>query len=104
MGVSRIGIVTTHLIPNVMGPLTVIATFGVAEAILVEAGLSFLGLGVRPPTPSWGEMVSAAQSANILLNAPWVWMPPAALIGITVLAVNFVGDGLRDALDPKGSR
>ena len=84
--------------------VAVVGTFGVATAILIEAGLSFLGLGVRPPTASWGQMVGLAQDPNVLVNQPWIWVPPSIAIGLTVLAVNFVGDGLREALDPRGER
>lgn len=93
-----------HLLPNVLGPLTVAATFYMAMAILLEASLSFLGLGVKPPAPSWGNMVSLATNANVLQNMPWVWVPAAVAIALVVLAINFVGDGLRDAVDPRGLR
>jgi peptide/nickel transport system permease protein len=96
--------VTDHLLPNLLGPLSVVGTFGVANAILMEAGLSFLGLGVRPPTASWGQMVNAAQSPEVLLNRLWIWVPPSVAIALTVLAINFIGDGLRDAVDPRSSR
>jgi len=85
----------------VLAPLTVTVTFQVAFAVLLEAALSFLGLGVRPPQPSWGSMLSDAQSVVILESMPWLWLPPGLAIAITVLAINFVGDGLRDALDPR---
>lgn len=101
VGVSRRGIIVRHLLPNLLGPLSVVATFGVASAIITEAGLSFLGLGVRPPTSSWGQMVNSAQSLDVLLNRTWLWIPPSAAICLTVLAVNAIGDGLRDALDPR---
>ncbi len=104
VGVSDTRIIFGHLLPNILGPLTVLATFGVASAIILEASLSFLGLGVRPPVPSWGEMLNAAQSPTVLMDVPWLWMAPAAAIAITVLAVNFVGDGIRDALDPRATR
>jgi peptide/nickel transport system permease protein len=71
-----------------------------ANAILLEAGLSFLGLGVQPPTPSWGNMLTDAQSLTVLESMPWLWIPPGIAIALAVLAINFVGDGLRDALDP----
>jgi peptide/nickel transport system permease protein len=93
-----------HLLPNVMGPLTVAATFYMAMAILLEASLSFLGLGVKPPAPSWGNSVALAMNANVLQNMPWVWVPAALAIALVVLAINFVGDGLRDAVDPRGMR
>jgi peptide/nickel transport system permease protein len=101
MGATRGHIIVRHLIPSVLSPLTVTATFAVAQAILLEAALSFLGLGVRPPQPSWGNMLSDAQSLTILESMPWLWLPPGLAIAITVLAINFIGDGLRDALDPR---
>ncbi|MBI2755636.1 MAG: ABC transporter permease [Chloroflexi bacterium] len=94
-------IVARHLIPSVLSPLTVTATFAVAQAILTEAALSFLGLGVRPPQASWGNMLNEAQSLTILESMPWLWLPPGVAIAVTVLAINFIGDGLRDALDPR---
>ena len=66
-----------------------------------EAGLSFLGLGVQPPMSSWGQMMSAATSLPVLERRPWLWVPPGVMITITVLSINFIGDGLRDALDPR---
>ena len=104
IGVSNPRIVLRHLLPNIVGPLTVVATFGVATAILLEASLSFLGLGVRPPVPSLGEMINAARAPSTLQGLPWVWIPPGFVIALIVLAVNFVGDGLRDALDPRSAR
>jgi peptide/nickel transport system permease protein len=104
VGVSNGQILTRHLIPNIVGSLTVLATFGVASAIILEAGLSFLGLGVKIPVPSWGEMINAAQSPTVLIDTPWLWVSPGVAIALTVLAVNFIGDGLRDALDPRALR
>jgi peptide/nickel transport system permease protein len=101
MGATRGHIIVRHLMPSVLSPLTVTATFAVAQAILLEAALSFLGLGIRPPQPSWGNMLSDAQSLTILETMPWLWLPPGLAIAITVLAINFIGDGLRDALDPR---
>ncbi len=100
IGADDRAILTRHLLPNIIGPLTVIATFGVATAILLEAGLSFLGLGVQAPEPSLGNMILEARDSNVLKTLPWLWLPPGILISVTVLAVNFVGDGLRDAFDP----
>ena len=80
------------------------ATFGIAEAILLEASLSFLGLGVQAPEPSLGNMIIEARAPSVLKAAPWFWLPPGILIGLLVLGVNFVGDGLRDALDPRSRR
>ncbi|TYP79853.1 peptide/nickel transport system permease protein [Paenibacillus methanolicus] len=90
-----------HILPNTAGPIIVNATFGIASAILSEAGLSFLGMGVQPPTASWGNMLSEAQSLTVLTEQPWLWVPAGSMLLVTVLAINFVGDGLRDALDPK---
>jgi peptide/nickel transport system permease protein len=91
-------IITSHILPNALGPITVIVTLGVAAAILTESALSFLGFGVQPPTPTWGNMLNSAQNF-VLVHPPMVWFP-GLMILITVLAVNFIGDGLRDAFDP----
>ena len=103
LGVMDRSIMFKHILPHVLAPLLVAATFGVASAILSEAGLSFLGLGVLPPTPSWGNMLNGAQSIYILERHWWIWLPPGMAILLTVLAINFVGDGLRDAFDPRMS-
>ncbi len=89
-----------HILPNSFVPIVVASTLGVANAMLSEAALSFLGLGIQPPTPSWGNMLNAAQSLQVLVNEPWVWLGPGLAIALTVLSINFLGDGLRDALDP----
>jgi peptide/nickel transport system permease protein len=94
-------IIFKHIFPSALSPIIVNATFGIAYAILTEAGLSFLGLGVQTPTASWGNMLLDAQSLTILENMPWLWAPPGFAILITVLVINFIGDGLRDALDPR---
>jgi len=99
-GAGDARVVLRHVLPNALAPVLVAATFGVANAILVEAALSFLGLGVQPPTPSWGNMLTDAQSLTVLERMPWLWVPPGFMILISVLSINFVGDGLRDALDP----
>jgi peptide/nickel transport system permease protein len=104
IGTSSGEIARRHLMPNILGPLTVVATFGVAQAILLEASLSFLGLGVRPPVPSLGEMINAATAPSTLQQMPWVWLPPGIVIALLVLSVNFIGDGVRDALDPRSTR
>jgi peptide/nickel transport system permease protein len=90
-----------HLLPNTVPLLLVSATLNVAGAILNESVLSYLGLGVVPPTPSWGNMLDSANSLIDFQLRPWVWIPPGTAILLTVLAINLVGDGLRDALDPK---
>lgn len=101
IGVADWRIMLLHILPNSVAPVLVSATFGVAGAILTEAALSFLGFGVLPPTPSWGNMLNAARSLSRLQENPWFWMPPGVMILLTVLAINFIGDGLRDALDPR---
>ncbi|MEM7117680.1 MAG: oligopeptide ABC transporter permease [Chloroflexota bacterium] len=92
-------IIRRHVLPGVVAPLVVHATFGVATAILLEAALSFLNLGILPPDSSWGNMMTAAQELVILEQMPWLWLPPGLAIMFAVLSINFVGDGLRDALD-----
>ncbi|PWW36118.1 peptide/nickel transport system permease protein [Paenibacillus pabuli] len=101
LGLSTPRIVFRHILPNALAPIIVNATFGVAAAIMAESGLSFLGMGVQPPTASWGNMLTDAQSITVMTDQPWLWLPPGIMILVTVLAINFVGDGLRDALDPK---
>lgn len=101
VGVSNRSILLHHLLPNIMSSLAVLATFGIASAIILEAALSFLGLGVQVPTPSWGGMINEAQSPAVLIDIPWLWLAPGIAIALTVMSVNFIGDGLRDALDPK---
>ncbi len=101
LGVPDNRIIFVHILPNVFAPLVAMVTFSVGEAILIEAGLSFLGLGVPPPTPSWGNMLEAARNLQILQELPWMWIPPAIMTVLTVLCINFIGDGLRDAIDPR---
>ena len=101
VGVPEHRILLRHLLPNALPPVLVAATFGTAQAIIAEASLSFLGMGVQPPTPSWGNLLTEAQSMAVLEGMPWLWAPPGLLIVLAVLAINFVGDGLRDALDPR---
>jgi peptide/nickel transport system permease protein len=104
IGVRDARLIFRHVLPSAITPVVVSASFGLAEAILLEAGLSFLGLGVQPPTASWGGMLNAAQSMTTLRDYPWMWLPPGMLIFLTVVSINFVGDGLRDALDPRTTR
>lgn len=101
LGYSDARIIIVHILPNVFGSLVALVTFAIGSAILTEAGLSFLGLGVPPPTPSWGNMLEAARNLDILRNLPWAWIPPAGMLVLTVLCVNFIGDGVRDAIDPR---
>ncbi|HEX9107301.1 MAG TPA: oligopeptide ABC transporter permease, partial [Longimicrobiales bacterium] len=99
LGFGRWRIIFRHLVPNVLAPVIVTATLGIGNTIVMEAGLSFLGLGVQPPTPSWGSMVSDGRQN--LIGAWWVATFPGLVIVLTVLAFNLVGDALRDALDPR---
>ncbi len=101
LGAGAPRVMWRHLLPLASGPLMVAATFGVASAVLMEAGLSFLGVGVQPPTASWGNMLTQAQSLTVLQTMPWLWLPPCLCLALLVLGINFVGDGLRDALDPR---
>jgi peptide/nickel transport system permease protein len=102
VGLRRLRIAWRHILPNASGPIIVAATLRVAEAILVESTLSFLGLGVQPPHASLGSMLQ--KGLTRLLDAPWMVWFPGLLIALTVLAFNFVGDGIRDALDPRDVR
>lgn len=98
IGTPTYEIILRHILPNSIAPIIVSATLGVASAITTEAYISFLGLGVRPPTATWGNMLEGAY--NYIESAYWLWLFPGLLIALTVLSINFVGDGLRDALDP----
>jgi peptide/nickel transport system permease protein len=102
VGASDGRIIVRHIIPNVLGPIIVLASLSVAGIILLESALSFLGLGTQPPTPSWGSMLSAGRT--YILTYPHIAFFPGLAIVITVLGFNLLGDGLRDALDPRGSR
>jgi peptide/nickel transport system permease protein len=97
-GTSTRDIIFRHILPNSLAPIIVAATLSVASAITLEAYISFLGLGVRPPTATWGNMLEGAY--NYIDTAWWLWFFPGLFIAITVLSINFLGDGLRDALDP----
>ena len=99
LGASRFRIIRTHVLPNILGEMVVLASIWTATAIRVEANLSFIGLGVAPPTAAWGTMIR--QGTRHLGDAPWVSLFPGLAILITVLAFNLLGDGLRDILDPR---
>ncbi|MEM2079798.1 MAG: ABC transporter permease [Nitrososphaerota archaeon] len=99
MGASNMFILFNHILPNTTSPLIVLATIGMGWAILAEAGLSFLGLGLKPPTPSWGSMISSGRT--FLLDAPHIATIPGIFLTLTILSFNIIGDSLRDALDPK---
>ena len=98
-GATDFSLIFEHVLPNTMAPIIVSATLEIATAILSEAYISFLGMGVQPPTATWGNMLNEAY--NHLEGAPWMWFFPGTLILLAVLAINFVGDGLRDAFDPR---
>jgi ABC-type dipeptide/oligopeptide/nickel transport system permease subunit len=99
IGVGNARIIARHMLPNVLGPIIVLASLDVGSIIILESALSFLGLGIQPPTPSWGGMLAAGRS--LMRNAPHIAVAPGVAITITVLAFNLLGDGLRDALDPR---
>lgn len=101
LGTSDRRIILAHVLPNSLAPLMAAVSFAVGNAILTEAGLSFLGLGVPQPAPSWGTMLESARNLDVLRNLPWSWLPPAFMTVLTVLCVNFVGDGLRDSADTR---
>lgn len=97
-------VILKHLLPNVMTTIIVQATLLLAAYIVAEAGLSFIGVGVPDTTPSWGNMLMAARETDVLQNKLWIWVPPAVLITSTILSINFVGEGLKDAFDPRTTK
>lgn len=101
LGAGDARIIFSHIIPNVMAPIIVEATMQMARAILTEASLSYLGCGVQLPTASWGNMLNEANNLATLTTRPWQWLPAGACIFLAVLSINFIGDGLRDALDAR---
>jgi len=104
LGAGSFRILRTHILPNAIQPLIVQASLGMAGAVMSEASLSFLGLGIPPPAPSWGTMIEESRSFDIMYNAPHVLLFPGLAIALTVLSFNFIGDGLREYLDPKQRR
>lgn len=100
-GMPRRYILFSEILPNTLAPVLVYATSVVAISMLDEAALSFLAMGVQLPTPSLGNMLNAAQSLTILTKAPWLWVPPGLMVILLVVSINFIGDALRDAVDPK---
>lgn len=100
-GVSDLAVMFRHILPNTLSPILVATTINVANYILQEAGLSFLGLGVPVTVPTWGNIMNAAKSIEVIRNYWWLWTFPGLAISLFVLAVNFAGDGLRDVLDPR---
>jgi peptide/nickel transport system permease protein len=104
LGLSTRSRIARHLLPNTFAYIIVSATLGMAGAILTEASLSYLGLGVTPPTPTWGNMIERSRNSNVFRNMQWLWVPPGVMIMLTVLSINLLGEGLRDAVDPKEIR
>ncbi len=104
LGARNGRIIAGHVLPAVIAPVLIAATLGVAAAVMAEAALSFLGLGVQPPTPSWGAMIADGRDLSQLRGAPWTSLFPGLAIGMTVLGFNLLGDALRDALDPRAKR
>ena len=101
IGSRDIRVILRYILPNAVGPIIVAATFRVAGAILQESSLSFLGMGVQAPAASWGNILNGAQSITVLTTCPWAWVPAGVMLIITICCINFIGDGLRDALDPR---
>ncbi|MCI1882398.1 MAG: ABC transporter permease [Sporolactobacillus sp.] len=104
MGINTVGLIVRHILPNVAAPILVNATFKVSSAIISEAGLSFLGLGIQPPTASWGNMLTESQSLSFLTTKLWQWMPPGILIVVTVIAFNCIGEGFRSILNDDSAK
>lgn len=101
VGVSTKKILFSEVLPNAIPPVWANISFRVAGAILTESSLSFLGMGVQTPQASWGNIIFAAQNLLVLTARPWVWLPPGICIILVVIGFNFIGEGVRDALDPK---
>lgn len=101
LGINDFSKIFKHLLPNVLNLVIVNATLTMASAILTEAGLSFLGMGVVAPTPSWGNLMELARQAAVFKNYPWQWIPAGVMCLLTVISINLIGEGLRDAFDPK---
>lgn len=104
LGLSDSAKIFKHLLPNTLSIIIVNATLQMASAILTEAGLSFLGLGVSEPVPTWGNMANVARNAEYFTECPWMWLPAGIMILLTVVSINLLGEGLRDAFDPKDIR
>lgn len=104
LGISDLTKITRHLLPNVLSLIIVNATLQMASAILTEAGLSFLGMGVSAPIPSWGNMMNLARDAHVFTNYLWQWVPAGIMCFLSVISINLIGEGLRDAFDPKDIR
>jgi peptide/nickel transport system permease protein len=98
MGASNLRVITRHILPNAISPIIVQSTLMLGFAIMIESGLSFLGFGIQPPTPSWGNLLSNAQQH--MTQHPWLAIFPGLMIFLTVISINYIGDALRDAIDP----
>ncbi len=101
IGTTDLVIIAKYVLPNSFAPILIAMTFRTAQAIIMESSLSFLGMGVQPPMASWGNLMNEAQSISVLAGKPWIWAPPGIALVLIVLSINFFGDGVRDALDPK---
>lgn len=101
IGEKNLRIITKYILPNTFAPVLIALTFSTANAIIMESSLSFLGMGVQSPQASWGNILYDAQSITVLSQKPWLWVPPGIALVLTVLSINFFGDGVRDALDTK---
>lgn len=101
IGTKDFGIIMKYVLPNSLAPVLIQFTFRTAQAIIMESSLSFLGMGIQPPTATWGNMMYYAQSITVLSRKPWVWVPAGLCLVLTVLSINSMGDGIRDAMDPK---
>ncbi|MEW4266265.1 ABC transporter permease [Priestia megaterium] len=104
IGCSPFKIIFKHLLPNVFSTIVVQASLQMAILIVFESAISFIGFGVPSDTPSWGNMLTEARESDVLQNKPWMWVPPGLAITFTILAINFIGEGLKDALNPKSLR
>jgi peptide/nickel transport system permease protein len=102
MGLTQGEIIFRHLLPNSVGPIIVYGTLNIAYAVMLEASLSFLGLGIAQPQPSWGTMLSAAQSMSILQRCSWMWIPPGLMVFFTVMSINFIGEGISEIFRSSG--
>ncbi len=101
LGNSDGRILVKYILPNVMAPIWITFTLHLGMGILIESGLSFLGVGIQPPTASWGNIINAAQQLMVLRNCPWLWLPPGICLILFIVCINIVGEGLRAAFDPK---
>ena len=104
IGTSDFVILMKYILPNSIAPLWMSIAFRISHAIIMESSLSFLGAGIRPPQASWGNILYDAQNLKVLTNMPWVWIPAGLCLLFTVICINLIGEGVRDALDPKMKR